>query len=781
MKKFGIKSLLAVVLILVLAFSLVACVKPCEQHVDEDGNKVCDTCKEEFTCKHVDKNKDGKCDKCKAPYTAGGGNNSGDTAAFFQGLWDSAAPIGGTEITDEEDLAVEMDMSIALANGSDMLADLGVKIALVLDRTNAGAHSAAKIGLYDHDNNVNIATIYYFLDDNMNFYIEALGQSIVVPVDYNYNNDVAPMLNGLLNTTFKDLLGEEAVAGLPLIAQETIMGIINNLVEDFGANWNLDKPINAVTGLLGINIGELLGSPDIAMYLDMANSMFAGLAEDMDIEYKEIDPDALAESDTAILDLLMSVGPVIFPNVTVDGNKQTAGLDFAAGGLIDTVLGLVGTMIELPMGLGEVLTSLNELSLEYTVEDGQLGSFGMNVGLDTNEDPFRVSIRVNDMAIKGVDAAEAATVFGVNKANFKENFEINTALNIEISEGALVVAVGDNVQDFAGTYEMALRGQIDFINETNNGTRVYASIKHNSAEIARLTFDGSNLALSVDGSSDIVAFIVEEGVSLLLKSLANATTVTGEPDEWLQGLVLTVANAAYAESFDDADALVNATSFTINPALTMSNGVAITDITLADIKLHGTQILGDLAGVIMGYLGGSESAAEGDSTLDEVLEAVWQPDLMTLLTAISEVVNGEFGTDGLEVDIDDIGEFMTDLFDSPNAVGPTSLQELCYGNPAKNLVGLFTMADSEDWNAKEWATATFGQSDWVGSDIFMDLMSTGIKAEIKSDLTGSIELSNGSDYIKVSFSAGLVSSDSAIDWSDVTFPEITNFATYQLV
>ena len=776
MKKFGIKSLFAVVLILVLVFSLVACVKPCEQHVDENGDKVCDTCKEAFTCKHVDKNKDGKCDKCKAPVSDGPSKGKGDAAAFFQGLWDNAAPIGGTEIADEEDLAVEVDMSLALANGNDMLIDLGASIALVLDRTNDGANSAAKVGIYDHDNNTNIVTIYYFLNDNMNFYVDALGQQVKVAVDYNYNNEVAPMLNAILNTTFTDLLGADAVAGLPNVAQESIMSIINNLVDEFGANWNLDNPINAVTGLLGLNIGELLA--DNAQTLAMVNPILSSLADNLNIEYTEIDPEAIAESDAPILDLLMSVGPILFSDVEKDGNYNKAGLDFSEEGLVATVIPMlpmvmpmIEGMIGLPenylnnFGITEMLQNFTELSLEYTVEDSKIDSFGINVGFDTNDKPFRLTVLVNEIAIKGVDAAEAASVFGVNKANFKDHYSVETELNIEISEGALVV----KGFDFEGTYNMTLKGELDLVNVENNGSKVYASLKKDGEEIAKLTFIDTTLAIWIDSTDETVQFIVNE-----LKVFVPQAAALAANDEWLKGAVLALANGLFTEEFESIEALAGATSLTLD---TTFQGFAITDVSLADIKLHGTRILGEIAGMI-GF-GGAESSADEteDGAIDAIIEAAWQPNLMALLTAISEVVNGEFGGNGLTAEIDNIGEFILSLFDAAGAVGPETIEELCYGN-GKDIVGLFTLADGTEWDAKEWSMEIFGGCGWISEDIFMDLMATSVKVQIKSSLEGSIELENGDYSIAIDFAVRVKASDSAVEINNSVFPDTTAAGWY---
>ena len=459
------------------------------------------------------------------------------------------------------------------------------------------------------------------------------------------------------------------------------------------------------------------------------------------------------------------------------------GLDLTETGIIGKISFFAAS---LPMGLGQVISDLEEVSLQYTTVDNVIDNFGINVSLGTQDDSIDLAIRINDMAIEGVNAAQAATVLGADKASYKPYFEVNTGMEIEITEDTLVVSLeGREALDFAGTYTMALRGQIDLINDESEGaannTRVYAFIKHNDEEIARLTFNNKALALGVDATSPVVQFIVEEGVSLLLQNLAEANQVDGQPDTWLRGFVLALANVAYVEDFADAAALKAATSFTINPNLAIDNGVAISDITLADIKTHGVRLLEAAGSAIGGLLGGGASAETPN--VDDVLAQVWQPNIYSLLTAISEAVDGNL-KDGINVEIENIGEMIVSLFErtEDGYTGPISVEELCYGNgeteAGKKVVGLFSMVDGFD--AKAFATATFGQCDWAGEDILVSLMSSKIKANFNSDLDGTIEIINGDCYIKVTMSAGITASNDAIDWTGYEFPDTTTWPCYEL-
>ena len=72
----------------------------------------------------------------------------------------------------------------------------------------------------------------------------------------------------------------------------------------------------------------------------------------------------------------------------------------------------------------------------------------------------------------------------------------------------------------------------------------------------------------------------------------------------------------------------------------------------------------------------------------------------------------------------------------------------------------------------------FGECGWIDKDIFMDLMNTSIKAEIKSNLTGSIEIENGDYSIAIDFSAAVKASDSAVSIADSVFPDTTAAGWY---
>ena len=82
--KISSKVILALILVLSLSFSLIACddndsTEPCATHTDKDGNGVCDVCKSAVkaptTCTHKDLNDDEKCDDCGEAFSDGCSNH----------------------------------------------------------------------------------------------------------------------------------------------------------------------------------------------------------------------------------------------------------------------------------------------------------------------------------------------------------------------------------------------------------------------------------------------------------------------------------------------------------------------------------------------------------------------------------------------------------------------------------------------------------------------------------------------------------------------------------
>ena len=738
MKKFSIKTLIVLMLVLVLCFSLVACGEKKDPTPEPDDNTSC--------TRHVDRRpKDGKCDNCGADM----GGTTPDTpvdpdqpagygaAQFFQGLWDSAATIGSEEISSKDDIALDLGLNLAIGKDGDTLLDLGIELGIVLDRTNDGANSAAKVKLYNHDDAENWLTLYFFLNDPYYIYADWADQSLKIGVDFGFNQDWAATIN--------DVVGMELIGGM------SITELLESIIDGFGDDWNLDGLINSLTGLLGLNLGELLKSDTVAGILPMINPILGSLAENMGIEdFEGIDVDALAESDSIVLDLLKGVGPVLFPVVSVDEDTHTykAGLDFGPNGLLGAVSSL---LTGLPMGLGDVLQNLNEVAFEYQTDaDGAIDNFAILVGVDTDDEPLSIEIGFNEVSITGVDAAD--NTFGIDKDDYADEFNFNLALDLELTEGALVLYGND----LAGDFRLELNGMVDLVNVENNNTAAELVLTDGNKQLGRITYADGTLALELDATDKNVKLALAELLPMAVNALASSE------DANLQAAAVAVANAVYTTEFADAAAIKDAYA----TKHTGGTSVFTVDETFKGVALTGVE----LVNLFTGLFGGTPSF---DAAADREVTS-WSPSIMAIINLVSEVIDGNL-EDGLTITVEGVGDTIASLFADGN--GPQSNEEFCYGD-GKGIVGVFEAITGEKFEyaedgvtvtkhtiessdrgagAEEWFAGIVGGSDWaeegkvIASVFESDVTITAQIADGEASLT--IEVENGNDSILIGLSA----------------------------
>ena len=737
MKKFSIKTLIVLMLVLVLCFSLVACGEKDDPTPDPDDT----------TCtRHVDRRpKDGKCDNCGADM---GGTTPDDpddpdqpdgpgAAQFFQGLWDSAATIGSEEVSSKDDIALDLGLNLAIGKGGDNLLDLGIELGIVLDRTNDGANSAAKVKLYNHDDMDNWLTLYFFLNDPYYIYADWADQSLKIGVDFGFNQDWAATIN--------DVVGMELIGGM------SITELLESIIDGFGDDWNLDGLINSLTGLLGLDLGETLKT-----FLDPSSTIGAmipgileSLAGSMGMDDYELDIDAIAESDAIVLDLLKAVGPLLFKaEADEEAHTYKAGLDLSDDGIIGSVGGM---LTGLPMGLGDLITNLTEVAFEYQTDaDGAIDNFAILVGVDTNDEPLSIEIGFNEVSIIGVDAAD--NTFGIDKKDYEDEFNFNLALDLELTEGALVLYGND----LAGDFRLELNGMVDLVNVENNNTAAELVLTDGDKQLGRITYADGTLALELDATDKNVKLALAELLPMAVNALASSEDVN------LQAAAVAVANAVYTTDFADAAAIKDAYA----TKHTGGTSVFTVDETFKGVALTGVE----LVNLFTGLFGGTPSF---DAAADREVTS-WSPSIMGILSLASEVFDGNI-KDGLTITVKGVGDTIASIFADGN--GPQSNEEFCYGD-GKGIVGVFeaitgekfvyaedgvtvtkhTIASSDRGaGAEEWFAGIVGESDWaekgkvIASVFESDVTITAQIADGAASLT--IEVENGSDSITIGLSA----------------------------
>lgn len=753
MKKFSIKTLIVLMLVLVLCFSLVACGEK-DNGNDNGGNNGGGNGGDTSCTRHVDRRpKDGKCDNCGADMgtsgggggeDVGGGDVGGDTgygaAQFFQGLWDSAATIGKDEISSNKDIALDLGLNLAIGKAGKDLVDLGIELGIVLDRTNAGANSAAKVKIYNHDDMDNWLTLYFFLNDPYFFYVDWADQSLKVGVDFGFNQTWAKTVN--------DFVGKKIINNNSM----SITDILESVINGFGNDWNLDGLINSVTGIFGLNLGELLKSEQVAGILPMVNQVLGSIAKNMDIkDFEGINVDALATSDSIVLDLLKGVGPVLFKaEADEDAHTYKAGLDLSEDGIIGSVSGM---LTGLPMGLGDLIQNLNEVAFEYQTDaEGNIDNFAILVGVNTKEDPLSIEIGLNEVSITGVDAAK--NTFNIDKKNYKDEFNFNVALDLELTEGALVLYG----HDLAGDFSLELNGMVDLVNVENNNTAAELVLKDGTKQLGRITYAEGTLALELDATDKNVKLALEELLPMALNALASSTDVN------LQNAAVAVANAVYTTEFANAEAIKTAyatkhaggeSAFKVDETF---KGVALTNVKLVEL--------------FTGLFKGTPSF--GAAAEREVKN--WSPSIMGIINLLEEVIDGNI-KDGLTLTVEGVGKTIASLFAAGN--GPQSNEEFCYGDGA-GIVGVFEKVTGERFEyeedgvtvtkhfiessdrgegAEKWFAGIVGGSDWAkGKDgkVIASVFESNvtITAQNKNGTASlTVKVENGNDSITLGVSA----------------------------
>ena len=746
MKKFSIKTLIVLMLVLVLCFSLVACGEKDDDN-DGGGNGGGDT-----SCtRHVDRRpKDGKCDNCGADMGTPDDPDDPDdpdqpagygAAQFFQGLWDSAATIGQEEVESGDDIALDLGLNLAIGKDGDNLVDLGIELGIVLDRTNEGANSAAKVKLYNHDDADNWLTLYFFLNDPYYIYADWADQSLKIGVDFGFNQDWAATVN--------DFVGQEVLGGM------SISGLLESIIDGFGEDWNLDGLINSLTGLLGIDLGDTLKTlldPESAIGAAIPG-ILESLATSMGMDDYELDIDAIAESDAIVLDLLKAVGPLLFKaEANEEAHTFKAGLDLSDTGII----GSVGVLLTgLPMGLGDVIKNLNEVAFEYQTDaEGAIDNFAILVGVDTNEDPLSIEIGLNEVSITGVNAAN--NTFGIDKDEYEEEFNFNLALDLELTEGALVLYG----HDLAGDFRLELNGMVDLVNVENNNTAAELVLTDGTKQLGRITYAGGTLALELDATDDNVKLALAELLPMAVNALASSE------DTNLQAAAVAVANEVYTTDFTDAAAIKTAYAAKHNGEAS----VFVVDETFKGVALTGVELVNLFTGLFKGE-------PSFDAAADDVVRHIsWEPSIMAIINLLEEVIDGSLTSeDGLSITVEGIGDTIASLF--AGGKGPQSNAEFCYGN-GEGIVGVFEKAElatgtddktKEEYTyianrdngdaAEKWFADIVGKSDWANANkagVIASVFESDatITARIyKGEVSLTVEVENGSDSITIGLSA----------------------------
>ena len=563
MKKFSIKSLLVLVLALVLAVSLVlvACDKK------DDGGKD----------------------------NGGGEEVQGYTAGeYFTKLWDLSKSIGNETIAANQNIAVSADLGVELAvkstanNAVTKKVGIGFAIDAVLDRhnvrteteiangtfnnANVSKDTALKIKVYDVTTGENWATVYYFMGDAGNLYIDFAGQNIILPFDY-ANDQLGSWLsktifedntmvvydqvmqNGYVyekvegsSTEYKKFYYVPDTKTINGVVYEkgwhegvdsnykdvyykgkaAIGGILTDLSTKMGADWNLNVLVNDVFSLI-----------KRSTQMDLVATV-GGLASTLRVPERDIYD---AEGNLNIAKILTSgsLGKLLFAklsNPKTDANGVTT---YTAP--INTKSTVLSTVLSMASPL---LSGTSELALEFKEKDNHIQNFSIkadlkNLATSDKEYPA-LTVSINKLQFRGVDQNKTSDFVKMEKD--KGLYSPNVALDYAVALDVDGVTIRpstitnrnthfENVPDIVldGQLVVSLKGKLDLKNKTENQTNALATVSYKAkgattaVPFLSASFVGNRLGVTVNQDLKVKAAATTDADAVvevpLAKTLVN--------------------------------------------------------------------------------------------------------------------------------------------------------------------------------------------------------------------------------------------------------------------
>ena len=384
MRKFDFKKVLLVLLALLMVFALVACNDDSIEEEDEGGGPI----------------------------------SAGETAAnYFTALWNSAKSIGTQPIGQYDDIKFALGAQLSVAVGNAKL-NLGIGVEAIYDRANSasdnnniGLYSAAKVKIYNAENNANLLTAYYFMDEPTKIYVDSLDQSFYLAFDAtgSENDDLFSNLTKLLNNDYFSIGNEDL----------SVDDIINKFVATFGPNFSLEDIIAVLLEMLGLNLKDLL---------DMAASIISSLKTD--------------DGSTKLIDVLTKQGHLVIASV----DKRTE-----SDGSITWVGKPANLVYNLASGFTDELITSGAATIELVFNTNAAGNdinyFAVNLtrsNLGSQKATLAASIKINQLSVEKVTAGAAAnrTAFGIKTENYGADYALIADLSVSVADAMAMITLG---------------------------------------------------------------------------------------------------------------------------------------------------------------------------------------------------------------------------------------------------------------------------------------------------------------------------------------------------
>ena len=285
----------------------------------------------------------------------------------------------------------------------------------------------------------------------------------------------------------------------------TVVELIGLFTDDMGPDWDLNKLIDKVVSLTGLDLKSALSG--IQGVLDSL-----GLTQDVLFD---------AQGKLNIKGILTSnIGAMLFANTTstANGDVTTHKTEIAS-----STIKLLGTFAK---DLSNILNESSKIVLSYNEKAGEIDGFNIKVGLNP------ISAKVDGKTVFPT-ATITINELGICKATGNDitmetdltNYKTDVALDMNFAIDVAGIAIDatamdarndgrfsaygnlDNIE-LDGKLLVSLKGKVDFANVENNQTKAVASISYipangTAVDVVKASFVGGTLAVTLNQQAKV--------------------------------------------------------------------------------------------------------------------------------------------------------------------------------------------------------------------------------------------------------------------------------------
>ena len=365
----------------------------------------------------------------------------------FEKLWTTAYnKIGSKNINKSDSVSMNFDIQLALnaiSNADSKLVNqtlIGIDFTGYYDRnTTTSDNSVFKLRLYNpSDNNKTLFSLYLYADDRNNTYIEY--EDLMIKIPHNLYSFIADDPNISVPEDF---------------SQTSIAFGLDYILNQFGGDWSLNDPINALLYILKVNLKPVFEQYGGYLGIDDYNSLFS---YDSFLCFNNFNTLRFLQTPFIQKIFLASrerLESGTLYNLTLDNTA----LSFLSG-MSEVLTEMFGTSSnnnnKFSLILNEENNSVNSLSVLARLGGIQTLMSDKNSGDEISIVP-EIVLTIKDFNIQ---KSNGANNINVNKSDFTDTVAIQNKISVDVQRA--------NIRNI----EITIVGKLDFANVTDNKTAI---------------------------------------------------------------------------------------------------------------------------------------------------------------------------------------------------------------------------------------------------------------------------------------------------------------------